>query len=79
MKPHDFRVLVVDDDPDMASVLARMIQSEGMRADTVLDGEANELVAAVELELGTGGLHFILAPRGRGAEAGGPSWVSRLP
>ena len=46
MKPHDFRVLVVDDDPDMASVLARMIQSEGMRADTVLDSDA-ALVHAV--------------------------------
>jgi len=40
MSVRDFRVLVVDDDPDMASVLARMIQSEGMRADTVLDGDA---------------------------------------
>ena len=46
MSLHDFRVLVVDDDPDMASVLARMIQSEGMRADTVLDGDT-ALVHAV--------------------------------
>lgn len=46
MSARDFRVLVVDDDPDMANVLARMIQSEGMRADTVLDGDA-ALVHAV--------------------------------
>ena len=35
-----FRVLVVDDDPDMATLLARMIGKEGMRAETVCDGAA---------------------------------------
>ena len=40
MSAYDFRVLVVDDDRDMCSVLARMIVAEGMRADTVLDGDA---------------------------------------
>ena len=35
-----FRVLVVDDDPDMAAFLARLLAKEGMRADTVGDGEA---------------------------------------
>jgi class 3 adenylate cyclase len=35
-----FRVLVVDDDPDMAVFLARMIAKEGMQADTVSDGDA---------------------------------------
>jgi adenylate cyclase len=35
-----FRVLVVDDDPDMATLLSRMIVGEGMQADTVSDGGA---------------------------------------
>jgi len=35
-----FRVLVVDDDPDMASYLARMLQSEGLVAETVSGGDA---------------------------------------
>jgi class 3 adenylate cyclase len=35
-----FRVLVVDDDPDMAVLLARMLIKEGMAADTVFDGDA---------------------------------------
>jgi len=35
-----FRVLVVDDDPDMAAFLARLLAKEGMHADTVGDGEA---------------------------------------
>jgi len=35
-----FRVLVVDDDPDMAALLARMLAKEGMIADTVHDGDA---------------------------------------
>ena len=34
-----FRVLVVDDDPDMASFLARMLRKEGLEVDTVLDGD----------------------------------------
>jgi class 3 adenylate cyclase len=34
-----FRVLVVDDDPDMAAFLARMITKEGMQADTVDGGD----------------------------------------
>lgn len=35
-----FRVLVVDDDPDMAAFLARMISREGMKVDTVHDGDS---------------------------------------
>jgi class 3 adenylate cyclase len=35
-----FRVLVVDDDPDMAVFLARLLESEGMVADTVFGGDA---------------------------------------
>src|SRR5690349_6272128 len=35
-----FRVLVVDDDPDMATFLARLLESEGMAADTVFSGDA---------------------------------------
>src|SRR5947207_4204201 len=40
MSAHDFRVLVVDDDPDMRGLLACMLEAEGMRADTLPDGEA---------------------------------------
>ena len=36
----DFRVLVVDDDPDMAAFLARLLSREGMGAATVGDGES---------------------------------------
>jgi class 3 adenylate cyclase len=35
-----FRVLVVDDDPDMAGLLARVLTKEGMSVDTVFDGDA---------------------------------------
>ena len=35
-----FRVLVVDDDPDMAALLARTLTKEGLSVDTVFDGEA---------------------------------------
>ena len=35
-----FRVLVVDDDSDMATLLKRTIEKEGMAADTVFDGDA---------------------------------------
>src|SRR4051794_6011218 len=35
-----FRVLVVDDDPDMGTFLARMLEAEGMAAETVLSGDA---------------------------------------
>jgi class 3 adenylate cyclase len=35
-----FRVLVVEDDPDMANFLVRMISKEGMQADRVSDGDA---------------------------------------
>lgn len=35
-----FRVLVVDDDPDMAALLARTLTREGLSVDTVFDGEA---------------------------------------
>ena len=36
----EFRVLVVDDDPDMCAFLARLLGTEGMSAQTVLDGKA---------------------------------------
>ena len=36
----DFRVLVVDDDPDMAAYLARLLESEGLAAETVHNGDA---------------------------------------
>jgi class 3 adenylate cyclase len=35
-----FRVLVVDDDPDMAGFLARLLKQQGMQADIAADGEA---------------------------------------
>jgi adenylate cyclase len=35
-----FRVLVVDDDPDMAALLARLLAREGMSVDTVFDGDS---------------------------------------
>jgi class 3 adenylate cyclase len=35
-----FRVLVVDDDPDMAAFLARVLAKEGLAVDTVHDGDA---------------------------------------
>jgi len=35
-----FRVLVVDDDPDMAALLAATVQAEGMHAEVVSDGRA---------------------------------------
>jgi DNA-binding response OmpR family regulator len=42
-----FRVLVVDDDPDMASFLARMLAQQGMQAEIATDGHAAlETIAA---------------------------------
>src|SRR3954454_22588607 len=38
--PSAFRVLVVDDDPDMATLLSRTLEKEGLIADTVHDGDA---------------------------------------
>lgn len=35
-----FRVLVVDDDPDMAAYLARLLEKEGLAAETVHSGDA---------------------------------------
>jgi len=35
-----FRVLVVDDDPDMVAFLARMLGKEGLAVETALDGDA---------------------------------------
>ena len=35
-----FRVLVVDDDPDMGAYLALLLKKEGMRADIVQDGDS---------------------------------------
>ncbi|MBV8032473.1 MAG: response regulator [Betaproteobacteria bacterium] len=36
----EFRVLVVDDDPDMAAFLARMLRKEGLTVDTVHEADA---------------------------------------
>ena len=36
----EFRVLVVDDDPDMASYLAHILKQHGLQAETVGDGKA---------------------------------------
>jgi two-component system OmpR family response regulator len=38
--PHDLRVLVVDDDPKLAALLARGLSECGMQAEAVLSGEA---------------------------------------
>jgi class 3 adenylate cyclase len=49
-----FRVLVVDDDPDMAALLARLLKKEGMAVDTVHDGDAalvNAMSSAPDLIL----------------------------
>jgi class 3 adenylate cyclase len=49
-----FRVLVVDDDPDMAALLARLLRKEGMAVDTVHDGDAalvNAMSSAPDLIL----------------------------
>lgn len=49
-----FRVLVVDDDPDMAALLARMLRKEGMAVDTVHDGDSalvNAMSSAPDLIL----------------------------
>jgi class 3 adenylate cyclase len=35
-----FRVLVVDDDPDMANLLCTLLRTEGLHADTIGDGDA---------------------------------------
>ena len=35
-----FRVLVVDDDPDMAALLAAIVEAEGMQSEVMCDGEA---------------------------------------
>jgi class 3 adenylate cyclase len=40
MSAPDFRVLVVDDDPDMQTLLASMIAAEGLRAETAASGDA---------------------------------------
>lgn len=42
-----FRVLVVDDDPDMAGFLARLLETQGMRAEVAVDGPAAlQMIAA---------------------------------
>ena len=38
--PVAFRVLVADDDPDMAAYLVRLLEAEGMTAETVQSGDA---------------------------------------
>jgi class 3 adenylate cyclase len=40
MSAPDFRVLVVDDDPDMQTLLASIIGAEGLRAETAANGDA---------------------------------------
>jgi class 3 adenylate cyclase len=47
-----FRVLVIDDDPDMAGFLARMLVQQGMRAEVAADGHAAlEMIAASSPDL----------------------------
>jgi class 3 adenylate cyclase len=49
-----FRVLVVDDDPDMAALLARLLKKEGMAVETVYDGDSalvNAMSSAPDLIL----------------------------
>jgi class 3 adenylate cyclase len=47
-----YRVLVVDDDPDMVGFLARLLQSEGMAVETAADGaSALSLVGATPPDL----------------------------
>lgn len=47
-----FRVLVVDDDPDMAGFLARLLVQQGLQADTAADGrEALAKIAAARPDL----------------------------
>jgi len=48
----EYRVLVVDDDPDMVGFLARLLQSEGMAVETAADGaSALSLVDATPPDL----------------------------
>jgi adenylate cyclase len=47
-----FRVLVVDDDPDMAGFLARLLKQQGMQAETAADGvTALKMIAATAPDL----------------------------
>jgi class 3 adenylate cyclase len=47
-----FRVLIVDDDPDMAGILARMLVQQGMQAEVAADGAvALEQIAAAPPDL----------------------------
>ncbi len=49
-----FRVLVVDDDPDMAALLERLLKKEGMAVDTAFDGDTalvNAMSSAPDLIL----------------------------
>jgi class 3 adenylate cyclase len=48
----EFRVLVVDDDPDMAGFLARLLVQQGMKAEIVMDAsEALQKIAATPPDL----------------------------
>jgi len=48
----DFRVLVVDDDPDMAGFLARLLTRQGMQAEIVMDAtEALQKIATTPPDL----------------------------
>jgi len=47
-EPAPFRVLVVDDDPDMASFLARLLSRQGLQAETVVDGHAALVAIAAD-------------------------------
>jgi class 3 adenylate cyclase len=50
--PPRYRVLVVDDDPDMVSFLARLLQGEGMAVESAADGAAAlSLVSATSPDL----------------------------
>jgi len=43
-----FRVLVVDDDPDMAGLLAHILKDEGLRAETRRELESRRLAAEIQ-------------------------------
>jgi len=50
--PAAFRVLIVDDDPDMAGFLARLLVQQGMQADIAADGTAAlDMIAALPPDL----------------------------
>src|SRR6202008_1468247 len=63
-----FRVLIVDDDPDMVAFLGRLLSREGMKVDAEYDGQAAlPPIAASPPDLG---LLAVLRPGVSGFEVG---------